>query len=70
MYDPTPLDRDWETRKAEHARTVYRDMTYGSPKFNWPYDYFSLIETAKISSKVGFRPDLDKESNRNNQDTE
>ena len=62
--------RDLEARKAEHARTVYRDLTYGSPKFNWPYDFFSLIETAKISSKVGFRPNLDEESTRNIRDTE
>ena len=33
----------------------------GGPTYNWPYDYFSLIESAKITSKVGFRPDLDQE---------
>ena len=31
------------------------------PTFNWPYDYCSLLESAKINSKVGFRPDLAKE---------
>ena len=32
-----------------------------NPTYNWPYDYCSLIETAKVNTKVGFRPDLDKE---------
>ena len=32
-----------------------------NPTFNWPYDYCSLIELAKITGKVGFRPDLAKE---------
>ena len=32
-----------------------------NPTYNWPYDYFSLLEVAKISSKVGFRPDLERE---------
>jgi hypothetical protein len=29
--------------------------------YNWPYDYCSLIELGKISTRVGFRPDLKKE---------
>jgi hypothetical protein len=32
-----------------------------SPTYNWPYDYCSLIESVKINSRVGFRPDLEKE---------
>ena len=32
-----------------------------NPTYNWPYDYFSLLELAKIKTKVGFRPDLEKE---------
>jgi hypothetical protein len=32
-----------------------------NPTYNWPYDYFSLLELAKIDTKVGFRPDLEKE---------
>ena len=27
--------------------------------YNWPYDYFSTIELAKISTTVTFRPDID-----------
>ena len=29
-----------------------------NPTYNWPYDYFSLLELAKIDTKIGFRPDL------------
>ena len=32
-----------------------------NPTYNWPYDYFSLLELGKIDTKVGFRPDLTKE---------
>ena len=32
-----------------------------NPTYNWPYDYFSLIESSKINTKVGFRPDLAEE---------
>jgi hypothetical protein len=31
------------------------------PTYNWPYDYCSLIELDKISTKAVFRPDLNKE---------
>lgn len=34
-----------------------------NPTYNWPYDYFSLIEASKINTKVGFRPDLAEEYN-------
>ena len=27
--------------------------------YNWPYDYFSTIELAKINTTVTFRPDID-----------
>ena len=27
--------------------------------YNWPYDYFSMIELAKIDATVTFRPDID-----------
>ena len=32
-----------------------------NPTYNWPYDFFSLLELAKIDTKVGFRPDLKEE---------
>jgi len=31
------------------------------PTFNWPYDFCSLIELGKINTKIGFRPELNKE---------
>ena len=27
--------------------------------FNWPYDFFSIVELAKIEAGVTFRPDID-----------
>ena len=35
-----------------------------NPTYNWPYDFFSLLELAKIDAKVGFRPDLRDEYNQ------
>ena len=32
------------------------------PTFNWPYDYCSLLELGKINTKIGFRPELDREN--------
>tara|TARA_R110000782_G_scaffold54175_7_gene114699 strand:- start:1185 stop:2408 length:1224 start_codon:yes stop_codon:yes gene_type:complete len=49
-------DRDEFTKNAYISKHAL-----SSPTYNWPYDYCSLIESAKINSKVGFRPDLDKE---------
>ena len=35
---------------------AYRDR---ERNFNWPYDFFSMIEMAKITTSVQFRPDID-----------
>ena len=32
----------------------YRDR---AKTFNWPYDYFSLIEMGKVTTRTKFRPD-------------
>ena len=48
--------------RDEFAKNTYiKKHSLDSPTFNWPYDYCSLIELAKIDGKVGFRPDLEKE---------
>jgi hypothetical protein len=48
--------------RDEFAKNAYISKhSLDSPTYNWPYDYCSLIESIKINSKVGFRPDLDKE---------
>ena len=44
---------------AKNAYFVKQSVN--DPTYNWPYDYFSLLELAKIKTKVGFRPDLEKE---------
>ena len=51
------------SKKATYAKSLYANTDIGENlnTFNWPYDYCSLIEAVKINSKVGFRPDLDKE---------
>jgi len=61
------LSDEEEERRASHTKMAYlafqsyRGGDGSSVTFNWPYDMCSLIETAKITTKVGFRPDLDKE---------
>jgi len=48
--------------RDEYAKNLYIGKhSLHDPTYNWPYDYCSLIESVKISSKVGFRPDLSKE---------
>lgn len=48
--------------RDEFAKNAYiTKHSLDSPTFNWPYDYCSLVESVKINSKVGFRPDLKKE---------
>ena len=53
------LEDAWATQTYENTFGISEEN--GGPTYNWPYDYFSLIESAKITSKVGFRPDLDQE---------
>jgi hypothetical protein len=38
------------------GQTAYENRPKG---FNWPYDFFSVIELAKINTTVTFRPDID-----------
>jgi len=48
--------------RDEYSKNVYiSSHSVNSPTYNWPYDYCSLIELGKLESKVGFRPDLEKE---------
>ena len=48
--------------REEYAKNAYiKKHSLDSPTYNWPYDYCSLIESIKIDTKVGFRPDLKKE---------
>jgi len=48
--------------RDEFAKNAYISKhSLDSPTYNWPYDYCSLVESVKINSKVGFRPDLEKE---------
>jgi hypothetical protein len=48
--------------RDEYAKNLYISKhSLNDPTYNWPYDYCSLIESAKINTKVGFRPDLPKE---------
>jgi len=44
---------------AENSYLTKHAIT--NPTYNWPYDYFSLLELAKINTKIGFRPDLSEE---------
>ena len=57
--------------RDEYSKNLYISKhSLHDPTYNWPYDYCSLIESAKINSKVGFRPDLSKEYEEAFRDTE
>lgn len=50
--------------QTEEQRRTWEELKYQvdhAPGYNWPYDYCSLVELAKINTKVGFRPDMEKE---------
>ena len=48
--------------REEYAKNAYiKKHSLNNPTYNWPYDYCSLIESVKVDTKVGFRPDLKKE---------
>ena len=48
-------------RKNVYTQNLYQSDKLGKGRntYNWPYDYCSIIESAKISTKVTFRPELD-----------
>lgn len=50
-------------KKASYTKGLFvsDELGLGGNTYNWPYDYFSLIELGKMSMKVGFRPELERE---------
>jgi len=48
-------------RKDEFTQGLYYSdrLGAGGNTYNWPYDYFSLIEMTKLTEKATFRPDLE-----------
>ena len=48
--------------KDAYAQSIYESESgMNDPTYNWPYDYFSLVELGKIDTEVGFRPELQTE---------
>lgn len=48
--------------KDSYAQGVYEfESGINDPTYNWPYDYFSLVELGKLDTEVGFRPELEDE---------
>ena len=56
-----PDDLSSEQAALTAQENYIADHGIEDPTYNWPYDYFSLIELSKLTSKIGFRPDLDME---------
>ena len=50
-------------KKASYTKGLFvsDELGLAGNTYNWPYDYFSLIELGKLSMKVGFRPELERE---------
>ncbi len=46
-------------RRDAWAKTMYAASRRKS--YNWPYDYFSLVELGKLTTTFGFRPELTRE---------
>ena len=48
--------------KDAYSQGLYEvEMSTNDPTYNWPYDYFSLVELARLDVEVGFRPELEVE---------
>jgi hypothetical protein len=48
--------------RAKYSKDIYKiKHSLGEGSYNWPYDYFSLIELGKLDTKVVFRPELHRE---------
>ena len=48
--------------RDEYAKNIYKlKQSLNGSSYNWPYDYFSMIELGKINTKVVFRPELETE---------
>ena len=60
---PEEHQRFLRDRKNIYTKGLYHveELGKGRNTYNWPYDYCSLIESAKINVKVGFRPELSRE---------
>ena len=58
---PSAQKEELLKRKDEFTKGLYHSDILGQGRntFNWPYDYFSLVEMTKLTAKVGFRPDLE-----------
>jgi len=39
-------------------QNYFFNNSVSDPTYNWPYDYMSLVETANLQTKIGFRPEL------------
>ena len=56
-----------QLRQVDHLKDTFAKNSYlikhsvHNPTYNWPYDYCSLVELAKINTQAGFRPDLAEE---------
>ncbi len=60
---PPDARRAFERRKNKFTKKLYHTDEVGAGRntYNWPYDYCSLVETAKIDMIVGFRPEIERE---------
>jgi hypothetical protein len=58
----TEQERILELRSVMAVLSYSDTNAINDPTYNWPYDYFSLVELDKLTTKVGFRPDLIKEN--------
>ena len=60
---PPEARKAFERRKNKFTKRLYHTDEVGAGRntYNWPYDYCSLIETAKLDMIVGFRPEIKRE---------
>ncbi len=52
----TTLTDAWESAAGAQKSLPFGTNTNPNYGYNWPYDYFSIIESAQIESEIGFTP--------------
>jgi len=59
-------------KKTEYTKGLFvsDDLGVAGNTYNWPYDYCSLVEMGKLSVNVGFRPELERETEDISEDQE
>ena len=64
MFASSILDKTTQTELREAAGHVEEFVRTRGAGYNWPYDFFSLIELIKLENKVDFEVNVTREEDQ------